>query len=176
MNRDKHGSMCEILTEHLADLAKANPQHNQMEGHLREKFGIPKQITISGYFLGNLPIYLFFISCLVLARQLLCSNFETQNERAVEMFISSSVLTVSQSIRKYSITPRSTQCSCEEVKVHIKEQITFLNQSNDFIHTGHVCYGVSHQSPALTRTQTLTMKNTFLRGNSGFLFFFFLFW
>lgn len=71
--------------------------------------------------------------------------------------------------------PRSTQCSCEEVKVHIKEQITFLNQSNDFIHTGHVCYGVSHQSPAFKRTQTLTMKNTFLRGNSGFLFFFFFF-
>lgn len=34
MNRDKHGSTCEILTEHLADLAKANPQYNQMEGHL----------------------------------------------------------------------------------------------------------------------------------------------
>lgn len=109
----------------------------------------------------------------MLARQLLCSNFETQNERAVEMFISSSVLTVSLSENTPS-HPRSTQCSCEEVKVHIKEQITFLNQSNDFIHTGHVCYGVSHQSPALKRTQTLTMKNTFLKGNSGFLFFSFL--
>lgn len=66
---------------------------------------------------------------------------------------------VHQKILRHSLEAHSALV--DKWRYIFKEQITFLNQNNDFTHMGRVCYGVSYQSPALKRTQTVTMKNTF---------------
>jgi hypothetical protein len=81
-----------------ANLAKTNPQQSQMGQHITERNSdFKNKYLLLNVFLDNMSIYLFFISWPTLSRQLLCSNFEKQNDRAVELLTSNSVLTVSPS-------------------------------------------------------------------------------